>query len=375
MLMNRGTWSPEKWLLATLFFIAIFALTGCITPVVETPSGAKLETYRNVYLTESKEDPREVGPRISSRLKKAGFQVVEIRPDSPPVDMQGSGFIITPAGHLLTCAHVVGSRTNATAWIAGQRYSCRVLASDTNLDLAVLLVESDHQLFIPLQLDSATNYNMGQDAFSMGFPLADILGISPRLNKGMISATVGMDDDPKSVQFSAPVQPGNSGGPLLNSKAEVIGIITSTLNSMSILARSGGDLPQNVNFAIKIDTIRKFLADSKVVLPPPASDESGKTFDEAQKSLGLVRAGTVTDEELKQPALACVYQYVSLFDVWFRFQAIEIRFYDWKKGDLVFKAGQYQDDPFSSENGELDRLFAEISDKFFPNQPNPFKGK
>jgi len=373
--MNRGIWSLEKWLPATLFFTAVFALTGCVTPVVETPAGAKLETYRKVYLIESKEDPRSVSPRISSRLKRTGFQVVDVKPDSSSVDAQGSGFVITPAGHLLTCAHVVGNLTNATTWVAGHRYSCRVLVSDTNLDLAVLLIKGDHQPFVPLQLDSATNYSMGQDAYSMGFPLADILGISPRLNKGMISATVGMDDDPKFVQFSAPVQPGNSGGPLLNSKAKVIGIIASTLNPISVLMRSGGDLPQNVNFAIKTEAIRKFLADSKIMLPPPLGDKSGKSFDEAQKSLGLVRAGNVTDEELKQPALACIFQYVSLFDVWFRFQAIEIRFCDWKKGDLVFKAGQYKDDPFSSENGELDRLFAEISDKFFPNQPNPFRGK
>jgi len=209
----------------------------------------------------------------------------------------------------------------------------------------------------------------------MGFPLAEILGTSPRLNKGLISATVGLDDDPKCVQFSAPVQPGNSGGPLLNSKGDVIGVISSTLNPMKVLAQTSGDLPQNVNFAIKTDCIRKFLAAAKITLPPAASEPSARSFDEAQKSLGLVRAGNVTNEELKQPTAVCVYNYISLFDVWFRFRAIEIRFYDIKTGDLIFKAGQYVDDPLSSENGELNRIFAEISDKFFPNQPNPFRNK
>ncbi len=289
--------------------------------------------------------------------------------------MQGTGFVITPAGDLLTCAHVLGNSTNATVWIGGRRYPCAVLATDTNLDLAVLSIEGNHPPLIPLQIDSTANYSMGQDAYSLGFPLAEILGNSPRLNKGLISATVGLDDDPKCVQFSAPVQPGNSGGPLLDSKGEVIGVISSTLNPMKILMRTSGDLPQNVNFAIKTDSIHKFLDAAKITLPPATNGSASKSFDDAQKSLGLLRAGNVTDEELKQPAALCVYEYISLFDIWFRFRAIEIRFYDLKKGDLILKVGQYMDDPFSSENGELDRLFAEISDKFFPKQPNPFKGK
>jgi serine protease Do len=373
--MKREIWSPKNWLYAAFVSSIVLTLTGCITPEVNVPTGTKLETYRKVYLVQPKNDPRSVNERISSRLKQAGFQVVDIKPDSPPADMQGSGFLITPAGHFLTCAHVVGTLTNATAWIGGQRYPCRVLASDTNLDLAVLLVEGAHQPFAPLQIDSEINYSMGQDAFSMGFPLAELLGTSPRLNKGMISATVGLDDDPKSVQFSAPVQPGNSGGPLLNAKCKVIGVISSTLNPMRVLAQSGGDLPQNVNFAIKTDSIRKFLAAAKITLPPPTDETSVKSFDEAQKSLVLVRAGNVTDEDLKQPALLCAYNYLSLWDMWFRFRVIEVRFYDLKKGDLILKAGQYQDDPFSSEDGELNRIFAEISTKFFPDQPNPFKSK
>ena len=92
-------------------------------------------------------------------------------------------------------------------------------------------------------------------------------------------------------------------------------------------------------------------------------------------SLGLVRPGNVTDEELKQPVLLCVFGYYSFFDMWWRFRSVQIEFLDLKKGDVVFKTGQYRDDPFSSENAELDHLFAEISGRFFPDRPNPFKGK
>ena len=60
--------------------------------------------------------------------------------------------------------------------------------------------------------------------------------------------------------------------------------------------------------------------------------------------------------------------------MWFRFRAVEIRFYDAKKGGLIFKVGQYQDNPFSNENAELDALFKEISSHFSPGEPNPFTG-
>ncbi len=371
--MNWDASPLKKCPLLLVFLLLACGLTGCITPQVDVPTEIKPEAYRKVYLLDEKNDTRQVGPRISSRLKQAGFEVVEIKKDAPAM-LQGTGFVITPAGHLLTCAHVVRGSTNATVWINAQRYPCQVLSADTNLDLALLQVEGSHPAFTPLAMQTSTNYSLGQDAFSMGFPLAGILGNAPRLNKGLISATVGLDDDPKYVQFSAPVQPGNSGGPLLDSKSEVIGVIASTLNPMKVLMQSGGDLPQNVNFAIKMDSIQKFLAAAKITLPA-AGTPVPTTFDDAQKSLGLIRAGDVSDEELKEPALFCAYQYVSLWDMWFRFQAVQILFFDLKKGNLVLKCGQYQDDPFSSEDGELDRLFAEIAGKFFPDRPNPFKGK
>ena len=372
--MNWKILPPKKWLPIVLSSVIVFTLTGCLTPDVETKPGAKLDSYRKVYVIQRGQDPRGVGPRLSSLLSKTGFQVVDVKSDSKPAAMQGSGFIITPDGHLLTCAHVVMDQPTATVWIGGQRYLGKVLVSDTNIDLAAVLIDGNHAPFVPLSFSSGTNYSLGQDAYSMGFPLAEILGSSPRLNKGMISAVVGTGDDPKFVQFSAPVQPGDSGGPLLNARGEVIGVITSTLNPVKVMIASG-ELPQNVNFAIKTDPVRSFLASAKISLPLPGSESSSNSFDNVQKSLALVRAGNVTEEELKKPAVICVCRYVSFLDMWYRFRLIELRFYDWKTGDLVFRVGQYRDDPFSTEEGELNRIFAEISGQFFPGQPNPFRPK
>ncbi|HEY1787002.1 MAG TPA: serine protease [Verrucomicrobiae bacterium] len=315
-------------------------------------------------------DPRDVDPRVLSRLQKAGFDVTAVYPEDPPIGSQGSGFVISPEGDVLTCAHVVGDLDTATIWIEGIRYPCRVLASDTNSDLALLSVEGKHPPFQAVRLKAEENYDLGEEVFTIGFPMVEMLGVSPRLDNGLISAKVGLNDDPNSAQISVPVQPGNSGGPLLNKNGEVVGVVSSTLNAVNVLIRTGGNLPQNVNFAIKLSIIRKFLAESKVKLP-----ETGpfpENVNGVEKSAALVCAGDVTDPELKEPRLFCSCAYVSIFDFYWRFRAIQVGFFDAKTGRLVFQAGQ-SFDTHQTENGELDDIFSAISQNFFPNRPNPFK--
>src|ERR1044071_9605534 len=94
-------------------------VSGCSTPMtkVNPATAAALPPYRKIYFPISKDDPRKVQPRVVSRLRQTGFEVVEIREDGPPIEAQGTGFVITSAGHVLTCAHVLEGTTNATVWI------------------------------------------------------------------------------------------------------------------------------------------------------------------------------------------------------------------------------------------------------------------
>jgi serine protease Do len=210
--MAKEMQRPGNFLCFLLISFAALFLTGCYAPDTITKVGGPLEGYKKVYLLAGKDDPRDVSPRVASRLREIGFHVTLVNPDGPPVDEQGSGFIISPEGHVLTCAHVVGSLSNATIWVEGTRYPCHVLNSDTNLDLALLMVEGNHPPFHYLQLKPVESYSLGENVFTMGFPLVDVLGVSPRLDNGLINAKVGMNDDTNFVQISVPVQPGNSGG-------------------------------------------------------------------------------------------------------------------------------------------------------------------
>jgi uncharacterized protein len=101
----------------------------------------------------------------------------------------------------------------------------------------------------------------GDTIVALGYPLSGLLSSDANLSVGNVSALAGLHDDTRYLQISAPVQPGNSGGPLLDASGHLVGIVTAKLDAMR-LARFTGDIPQNVNFALKAEVARTFL-DSK----------------------------------------------------------------------------------------------------------------
>ena len=91
-----------------------------------------------------------------------------------------------------------------------------------------------------------------------GFPLRGLLATDLNVAAGTVSALAGPADNRRLLQITAPVQPGNSGGPLLDTSGQVIGVVVGKLNALTV-AKATGDIPQNVNFAIKGAVVRSFL--------------------------------------------------------------------------------------------------------------------
>jgi S1-C subfamily serine protease len=98
----------------------------------------------------------------------------------------------------------------------------------------------------------------GQSVIAVGFPLRGLLSSGVNVTWGMVSALAGMGDDTRYLQLTAPVQPGNSGGPVLDQSGNVVGVVVSKLNALKV-AKMTGDIPQNVNFAIKGTIVQGFL--------------------------------------------------------------------------------------------------------------------
>jgi hypothetical protein len=298
-------------------------------------------------------------------MQSLGFDVV-LKKKGEPIESQGSGFIISREGHILTCAHVLGQEKNATVWVGENRYEAELVEKNVDKDLALLKIKNPAEVhFKPLPLNQGTYLSMGQEVFTMGFPLTEILGKKPRLTKGLISATVGMKDNPDQIQISAEVQPGNSGGPLLNAQGSVIGIVTSTMNPVAIL-RASGALPQNVNFAVKAEPIQGFLEKSGITPVYSSEKNESRSFDQVVESVARVHGGIIPAE--RKPELVCLFAYQSLLDRWYRFRVFIIKFYDKQTGKIILDAGQSVENPFSTEDSVLDKTFHEIQMKFSPGK-------
>lgn len=178
---------------------------------------------------------------------------------TPPTKTRprGTGFFITQQGHLLTNAHVVEKCKELTvASPGGTASSARVVAIDKTNDLAVL--QSNDRPAAIASLRGARPVRLGETVVAYGFPMTGTLSSDGVLTSGSVSASSGMGDDTRYFQISVPIQPGNSGGALLDSTGAVIGITSSGLNAL-YYARKMGTVPQNANFAIKASVIRTFL--------------------------------------------------------------------------------------------------------------------
>jgi hypothetical protein len=136
-----------------------------------------------------------------------------------------------------------------------------------------------------------------------------------------------------------------------------------TLSPINILVNSGGSLPQNVNFAMKNNKIKDFIKNCKDKAKINLEEDGSMDFDKAKDSIAQIRSGIIPADFKDQPKLACSVVYQSFWDMWYRFAYLDIIFYDLDTQEVVLKAGQYGDNPFSSIDGTLSEAFHDIETK------------
>jgi len=198
----------------------------------------------------------------------------------------GTGWALTHR-HIVTNYHVIkGMRNLRLVNSAQKEIPLEVVIVDKENDLAVLTIRDPSVQVKPLPL-ALTKPRLGSQVFTIGYPHPNLMGTSPKLTSGYINATNGLADDPRTFQVSVPVQSGNSGGPLLNMRGEVVGVITSKLSAQKMFEWTG-DIPQNVNYAIKINRLSSLV--SKLAI-----DEQIKTGEAKQNQKLEALAGLIVD--------------------------------------------------------------------------------
>ena len=168
----------------------------------------------------------------------------------------GTGFYVSSKGDVLTNLHVVQGCSSLKLQPIGKSIrSGRVVAADRQNDFAIVSSAGAPGHFATFRSDKV---RQGESIVVYGFPLAGALASSGNATTGSVTALAGMRDDNRMLQISAPVQPGNSGGPLLDLSGAVVGVVVAKLNATQVMEQTG-DIPQNINFALKTDIATDFL--------------------------------------------------------------------------------------------------------------------
>jgi len=175
----------------------------------------------------------------------------------------GTGWV-TAEGYVVTNFHVVqGHEKFALLLDDGTSLDAELALADQANDLALLKLSDINRTPVGLPLASREP-ETGTPVFTLGYPHPDFMGAEVKLTDGIVSARSGLGGDIRVLQISVPVQAGNSGGPLLNMNGEVVGVVVAKLDGAKILEWTG-DLPENVNFAVKAAYLRPLIDSAREI--------------------------------------------------------------------------------------------------------------
>ncbi|WP_167767458.1 S1C family serine protease [Bradyrhizobium frederickii] len=241
----------------------IAAVTNCVTRV-KADGLDKAGDFTKVAAKPQAAPDKQTPPPAASKSVKS---------------QSGTGFVVSASGHIVTNNHVVngcvgdikGNLTGEAAMVL------RVVSTDANNDLALLQAPST-ATFKDFARIRDRSFRAGDSVVAIGFPYHGLLSSDLRVTTGIVSSLSGMRNDTRFLQISAPVQPGNSGGPLFDTTGQIVGVVTGKIPGLRIVAMTG-DIPENINFAIKTGALRDFLDNS--VVPYQTAEPKGelKTTD------------------------------------------------------------------------------------------------
>ncbi len=199
------------------------------------------------------------------RVEKNEKPIVENKKKSEEIVTEeyrtGTGFFINDLGYLLTNNHVIDGCKKIIVFSGSQQSDLKLIANDNLNDLALLKANFTPAGSLPI---SNSDGELLEDIYVGGYPYGNAISSSIKITKGIISSLTGIGNNYSNMQIDAAIQPGNSGGPIINSKGNVVGVAVSKLNFLKIL-EDFGTIPEGTNFGIKSSTVIQFINANNVL--------------------------------------------------------------------------------------------------------------
>ncbi|MBF8262105.1 MAG: hypothetical protein HW376_1634 [candidate division NC10 bacterium] len=230
--------------------------------------------------------PQEVEPRVPPTAPNPS------RKETPNSGtLVGTAFGVAPEGLMLTAFHLVSDARSIRVFCpggpggpGGPGMEGRVVRASPNLDLALVRVAGQTPGF--LRLANTRTLQIGDSIFTVGYPVPQLLGRDPKFTEGVVSALSAVGREDALFQMTVPIQPGNSGGAVLNNEGKVVGVVVSTVAVETFISRTG-TLPQNVNWAVKAEYATLFFE-------PPTGEARPRTrrqaIDDALRATCMLEA-------------------------------------------------------------------------------------
>ena len=177
----------------------------------------------------------------------------------------GSGFAVSSDGHIITNYHVIQGCQRIKIHFNGKSIPITLLTFDPRNDLALLAGNFRPTIVLPL---STSSPKLLQDVYVAGFPFGRNISTGVKVTKGIISSLMGAGNNFVNIQIDAALQPGNSGGPILDDKGNVIGVAVSILDKQKTLKKFGSS-SENSNFGVKAILVKSMLEVNNISSPAP----------------------------------------------------------------------------------------------------------
>lgn len=262
---RSGLWTDGNLSTSSALEMARFPFAGFTAAPIEAtlnpsgPDAARAERDRAVAQAEAERRRRqqfEAQQEAERRRRDSG----EGRNRSNQAQSNGTGFTVAP-GLLVTNQHVVAGCQRLDVVSPDGKRQARLIDSDESTDLALLRVTGLSGQIAPIRRPGSIR--LGESAYAFGFPLTGLLSEQGNFTNGVVSSLRGMRDSLNQIQITTPLQPGNSGGAVVDASGGVIGVVVAKLNAAAV-AQATGDIPQNVNFAVSLQALTEFLRRNNV---------------------------------------------------------------------------------------------------------------